>query len=201
MKMTVKLVFSVLRRITSFQICLVCFNIHWRHQCCTALLLLFHLPGFMAEKWKYLPKSQNGSCCPVERLFSTCSLCQTTGEKVICQYLLGTGTLFSLFLLLRWKQRCESSSFPSSLQCNSVKDTSKKNWTWWSNVDGQCNQTLNSGTDSVHLYEAYEYADLFFIWFVFMPKTAPGSWSLARGPSFTNPCVASRLILVFPQSA
>lgn len=194
MKMTVKLVFSVLRRITSFQICLVCFNIHWRHQCCTALLLLFHLPGFMAEKWKYLPKSQNGSCW--KALFYLQFVSNYGGKSYLSVPFRHRYTFqFVSLTPLKAAMRVLLLSFFFAMQL------CKKNWTWWSNVDGQCNQTLNSGTDSVYLYEAYEYADLFFIWFVFIPKTAPGSWSLARGPSFTNPCVASRLILVFPQSA
>lgn len=59
----------------------------------------------------------------------------------------------------------DASPPPFLLLCNAtlLKTLVKKNWTWWSNVDGQCNQTLNSGTDSVYLYGAYEYADLFFV--------------------------------------
>lgn len=114
-------------------------------------------------------------------------------NSFVCTFL-GTGTLFS-FSLSPLKA---ASPPPFFLLSNAtlLKTLVKRTGLWWSNVDGQCNQTLNSGTDSVYLYEAIKYADLFFIWFVFIQKNAPAGWSRARGPSFKYIS-----ILVFPQNA
>lgn len=155
----------------------------------------------MAGKWKYLPKSQNGlfllSCW--KALFYLQFVSNYGGKNHLSVPFRHRYT-FQFVSLTPLKA---ASPPPFFLLCNAtlLKTLVKGTGLWWSNVDGQCIQTLNSGTDSVYLYEAYKYADLFFVWFVFIPKTAPASWSLPRGPSFTNPCVASHAILVFPQSA